>query len=198
LEGDYLGAVHAFEQAYALSGRIEMLFNLANAHERLGNYSEASVALRGYIPHSPESQRAALEKRLARFEALAAQKEQATLKAETAARDFPVDRAVGIGLLTLGGAGLVTGTVFAISAANTRSELSDVCQEGQNGQLCPADAETLLDRDKTYSLVADISFIVGAAMAASGLYLVVRSGGEGGGEVRASVLPGGFLLGGSF
>ncbi len=198
LEGDYQGAVRAFEQAYALSGRIEMLFNLANAHERLGNYSEASVALRGYIPHSPESQRRALERRLKRFEALAEQKQAAAVEAEAAAKEFPVDRAIGIGLLTLGGAGLVTGTAFAISAANARSDLKDICVEGESGQLCPSEAESLLNRDKTYSLVADLSFIAGAALAAGGFYLVVRSGDDDGGEIRASAAPGGLLLGGNF
>ncbi len=198
LEGDYQGAVRAFEEAYALSGRIEMLFNLANAHERLGNYSEASVALRGYIPHSPDTQRRALERRLKRFEALAEQKEAAAVEAEAAAKEFPVDRAIGIGLLTLGGAGLVTGTAFAISAANTRSDLKDICVEGANGQLCPSDAESLLNRDKTYSLVADLSFIAGAALAAGGFYLIVRSGDEDGGEIRASAAPGRLLIGGNF
>lgn len=199
LEGDYSGAVRAFEEAYALSGRIEMLFNLANAHERLGNYAEATVALRGYIPHSPESQREALEKRLKRFEALVAQKQAAALEAEAAAKEFPVDRAIGIGLLTLGGAGIITGTAFAISAAGARSDLEDICVEGTQGRLCPAEAESLLNRDKTYSLVADLSFIAGAALTASGLYLVIRSGKDDeGGEIRASAAPGGLLIGGNF
>src|SRR5262245_14114470 len=37
-EGKYEEAVAAFEKSYALSHRPELLFNLANAYERLGQY----------------------------------------------------------------------------------------------------------------------------------------------------------------
>lgn len=197
LEGDYSGAVKAFEEAYALSGRIEMLFNLANTFERLGNYSAASVALRGYIPHSPPAQRAALEKRLERFEQLAQDKELADENAHKASQEFPVRQTVGIGLLTLGGAALITGTAFAISDGKTRKNLDEICVEGELGRLCPEDAEMDLQQDKTYSIVADVSFAAGAILTAAGLYVVLHRSDETG-EVRATATPGGFLIGGKF
>jgi tetratricopeptide (TPR) repeat protein len=205
LEGDYEGAVVSFEEAYALSGRIEMLFNLANAHERLGNYSEASVALRGYIPHSPEGDRPALERRLARFETLAEkEKEQADETARTAKklqenpRPFPVARTFGIGLITLGSAAVVNGVAFAISAAGARKKLNSLC-EGEGGtRLCPAEAQMPLDRDKTHSLIADISLISGALLGATGVYLVIRSGESNGQKIEAGVGPGSIRVGGTF
>ncbi len=45
--GRYEQAVAAFQEAYRLSGRPLLLFNLANAYERLGRYAEALEALRG-------------------------------------------------------------------------------------------------------------------------------------------------------
>lgn len=207
LEGNYEGAVRSFEEAYALCGRIEMLFNLANAHERLDNYSEASLALRGYIPHAPASNRDALEKRLARLEDLA--REARTKSSRPAApvvlRTEPENRSpvrlstsVGIGLLTLSGAGLITGTAFAISAANSRAKLKDECEDGETGRLCPPDSESLIDRDEAHSLVADVAFISSAALGATGLYLVLHKSKKKGNEVRASFSPGSLQVGGSF
>lgn len=207
LEGDYEGAVVAFEQAYSLSGRIEMLFNLANAHERLGNYSEASVALRGYIPHSPEADRPALERRLERFEAMAKKRRDDTEETvrtvkelQENPRPFPVKRAVGIGLVTLGGAAIITGTGFAISAGAARSDLSDLCQKEGSSRLCPAEAEQTLMRDKTHSLIADVSWATGAVLAAVGVYLVVYEDEKPAPstEVKAGVSGNGVWLGGTF
>ncbi len=207
LEGDYEGAVKAFEEAYALSGRIEMLFNLANAHERLGNYDKASVALRGYIPHSPASTRAALEKRLDRFEELATKRQQ---KAEKTAevvkelkenpRPFPLERTVGIGLLTLGSAAVLTGTGFGISALGARAKLNDACETGASGRLCPPDAQEDLNRDRAHSTVADVAILSGLVGATIGTVLIVHSKNK---EARKldleiEVGAGNIRLGGSF
>lgn len=180
LEGDYEGAVSAFEEAYAKSGKIEMLFNLANAHERLANYAEAALLLRGYIPHSPESHRPVLERRLERLKRLEVKKAAASMppapsapSLEEASISWP--RLVGVGLTTLGGAALLTGFGFALSAARTRNELDDVCAERQNGRLCPPEANSLLDRDKAHSIVADAALLGGAVLATTGIVFIITA-----------------------
>lgn len=205
LEGDYRGAVLAFEEAYALSGRIEMLFNLANAHERLGNYSEASVALRGYIPHSPEGDRPTLERRLERFESLAEKdKTQAKETARTAKElqenppPVPVTRTVGVGLITLGSAATINGIAFAISAGYARKKLNSLCEGEGRARLCPTEAEMPLGRDKTHSLIADISLVSGAILSATGIYLVIRSKESSGAQFGAGFGPGSVLVEGRF
>jgi tetratricopeptide (TPR) repeat protein len=206
LEGDYAGAIISFESAYALSGRIEMLFNLANAHEQLDNYDKASVALRGYIPHSPEAQRPALERRLERLEKLVELQRKTVLNTERTVKElkenprpFPVDRTLGIGLLTLGSAGLITGTVFAITAGNARTKLDRQCESGANGRLCPSEADTLLRRDKSQSIAADVSLLAGASLAAVGVYLVVRSAKKDKhGEIAAGLGPQSIFVRGAF
>lgn len=203
-EGDYQGAVLKFEQAYAMSGRIEMLFNLANAHERLGNYTQASGALRGYIPHAPQNGRASLERRLARLEELAAEKRNVPLAPPPSieapstppVKMIPFNRAIGIGLVTLGGVSLALGTGFAISAGKARNELSEQCVEGATGQLCPQDAEPYVKKDKSHSIAADISFITGAALSITGVYFVLKKTDEG--QITAKVGPGSLRLEGSF
>lgn len=182
LEGDYAGAVEAFQRAYSLSGRIEMLFNLANAHERLGNYARASVALRGYIPHSPPEHRPALERRLARFEERAKQRRQKEEKTAEVVKDlkenprpFPIERSVGIGLLTLGGASIVTGAGFGISALSARSNLNESCEDGATGRLCSLDAQKDLDRDRAHSTVADVTILAGVVGVTVGTVFLIRS-----------------------
>ena len=51
-EGDYEAALAAFEEAYELSGRHALLYNMANAHERLGEYDKALEKLRKFLPHA--------------------------------------------------------------------------------------------------------------------------------------------------
>ncbi len=182
LEGDYEGAVEAFQLAYSLSGRIEMLFNLANAHERLGQYERASVALRGYIPHSAPEHRPALERRLARFEDRASERRQKEEKTAEVVKElkenpqpFPVERTVGIGLLTLGGASIVTGAAFGISALNARSTLKESCEDGSSGRLCSPDADKYLERDRAHSTVADVAVLAGVVGVTVGTVFLIRS-----------------------
>ena len=63
-EGDYEGAIEQFKLAYDLSQRPALLFNLANAYERVGRYAEALEALEGYAPTAPETDRERIRKRI--------------------------------------------------------------------------------------------------------------------------------------
>ncbi len=68
-ESDYDHALEAFEKAYDLSKRPELLINIATVHERLGNLPAAIAALRGYLEHAPEGEhRATVELRIANLE----------------------------------------------------------------------------------------------------------------------------------
>lgn len=64
--GDYEGAVRSFDEAYRLSGRAGLLFNLYVANERLGRLEVAIGHLDRYLASGePVENRAALETRLA-------------------------------------------------------------------------------------------------------------------------------------
>jgi len=63
-EGRYEAAVEAFQESYHLSGRPLLLFNLANAYERLARYEEALAALRDYAPHAPVEEEDQIRARL--------------------------------------------------------------------------------------------------------------------------------------
>jgi tetratricopeptide (TPR) repeat protein len=64
-EGRYEEALAAFSEAYELSGRAQLLFNVSNALERLGRYQEAVDALEKYLASGKAKERDVVQKRLA-------------------------------------------------------------------------------------------------------------------------------------
>lgn len=64
-EGRYEEALASFQEAYTLSGRPQLLFNVSNALERLGRYAEAVDALEKYLASGKARERSVVRKRLA-------------------------------------------------------------------------------------------------------------------------------------
>lgn len=58
-ESDYESALRAFQKAYDLSKRPEILLNIANVQERQGKLSEAVSSLEGYLAQAPGGEHAA-------------------------------------------------------------------------------------------------------------------------------------------
>lgn len=75
-EGNYDEAIVALKEAYDLSRRPALLFNIANAYERLGRYEEALLYLNQYAPSAPEHQRHIVLKRIRALELRAEEKRQ--------------------------------------------------------------------------------------------------------------------------
>jgi len=63
-EGRYEEALGAFQEAYDLSGRPQLLFNISNSLERLGRYQEAVDALEKYLSSGKAKDRDVVQKRL--------------------------------------------------------------------------------------------------------------------------------------
>lgn len=57
-ESDYENALRAFEKAYQLSKRPEILVNIATVHERLGKFDAAVKALEQYLSAAPDGEHA--------------------------------------------------------------------------------------------------------------------------------------------
>lgn len=189
-EGDYEGALAAFEEAYALSGRHALLYNMANAHERLGEYEKALDKLRKFLPHASKSQQSLLEKRMRSLEMrLDEQRAAAEKQPEPSAvppppveqpKQAPPDSGVtvngepappllGYGLVGLGALGVGLGAYFGMQALDARSTAEDRCPGGR----CTADAQDAIDRDKRNSLLADISLGAGIVSATVGVYIIL-------------------------
>ncbi len=77
-EGLYGDAIAAWQAAYQLSSRPLLLYNMANAQERIGRWQDALDSLNRYRAFAPSEERATLGKRIANIERhLAQQREEA-------------------------------------------------------------------------------------------------------------------------
>lgn len=82
-EGRYEEAHAAFVEAYELSGRPQLLFNISNTLERLGKYEEAVEALEKYLASGKVKDQEVVRKRLANLRKRVDEQK----KAETHARE---------------------------------------------------------------------------------------------------------------
>lgn len=192
-EGRYEDAAADFEKAYALSGRPLLLFNLANAYERLERYADAAEALDRYLPDAKPKEQDAVEKRIGNLKRRARKKEQEEEKKreEEAKRQrrkkaaqpashppgttssSPAPPTTGYVLLGVGGASLAVGGVFGALALSARSDEKRECASSTQGRFCTINANNAISRDQHYSLIADIGFGVGVVAAGVGAYLLL-------------------------
>jgi hypothetical protein len=87
-------------------------------------------------------------------------------------RSTQTKRLAGFGLVGLGGAGIIAGTVTGIMAISKHSKLSKECVDGK---LCGPDQQNDLNAYRTLGVVSTVSFIVGAAAGAGGVYLLLKN-----------------------
>lgn len=191
--GRYDAAIAAFEEAYRLSERPLLLFNLANAQERAGYLRDAVSSLERYLPHARRSERDEVESRLvalrervaeedraeaaARAEAEAAEAAEAASAAEAARAPEPSEPAVVRGpdllpaSLVLGGGGalIIAAAVTGGLALRARDTASAHCVDG----LCSVEAEGPLATDEALSITTDVLAVTGLAAAGLGIYLLV-------------------------
>lgn len=169
-EGRYEDAIAAWAEAYRLSGRPLLLFNMANAAERIGRYDEAMALLSRYRAFAPADEREILDRRIRNIESRLAEAPSpaaTTTSAPPPASD-PDDggRRVRVLPLVLGGVGVVgigTGTALGVTALGARSAAAEDCLQVGESVWCTDDAAGALRADRSASLGADIAFGVGAA-----------------------------------
>ncbi len=211
-EGDYETALSSFEAAYALSGRHALLYNMANAHERLGQYDQALDKLRRFLPHASSGQQDLLEKRMQalqmRIDDQAATKRAAPAPAPSppatgSERDEKQDETVesppttsppyvGYALVGVGAVGLGLGTYFGMQALDARSDAEDGCPDVGGARRCTTASQDAIDRDRNNSLMADVSIGLGVVAAAAGVWMILTHDApaqEGGTGARVGAAP---------
>lgn len=205
-EGRYEDAVAAFEEAYRLSNRPALLFNIANAQERCGRWSDALDVLSRYRAYAPAAERETLDRRISNLERRIAEAKEAppppvvveapkpvaapppTASSATLLRPLPLAIA-GAGVLSLG-----VGAALGGAALAAHEEADGACVfNAAGGAICQARAEDPLAREASSALGADVLFIVGAVGVGAGAALAVW--GPGG---PLSVGPGVLVLHGEF
>jgi len=180
-EARYEEAVDALREAYSLVPNAVLLYNIATPLERLGRWDEALEALKGYRPSAKPAELDAVDRRIANLELKVAQ-ERADQEAVENAKNAPPPSAARKGppagawvLLGTGVAGLGSGTVFTLRALSARTEWTGQCTEG-DVRICPQGADAAVQRDRTSSIIADVSWVVGVG--ATGAGLAVALGGK--------------------
>lgn len=90
-EGDYRGAWGFFHNAYRLSGRAQLLYNIGQTADRLGRDAEALTAFKMYLEQLPKAEnRRDVENRIRALEERVKNAERAPAPPETGATSQPV------------------------------------------------------------------------------------------------------------
>ena len=210
--GRYEAAEEAFAEAYRLSGRPLLLFNLANAQERSGRWPEAVQSLRRYREQAPPAEHAELDARLLalerRIEARAdetrdepvvvIQHESADLPvAPESARDRPREPlAPHVVLLPASGALAITTLALALRVRTVREDVRADCVRAGGQRFCLPEAEGAIRRDRRLSVATDLVAVAALTTAALGVWTLVRERrrADAAPTLRVGVAPSGFLF----
>lgn len=193
-ESDYENALKAFEKAYELSKRPEILLNIATVHERLSDLPAAVAALKGYLDAAPQGEHAAtvtlriqnLEKRIQEQDAAKPPPEPspAPVAAPSAApaaaplpakvppppptkappSRLPAFIALGVGGVMAGGS-LATGLIAKAKYDDAKSSCATTCDDD------------LASSSRTFAITSTV--LTGAAVLGVGLGLALLFTGEG-------------------
>lgn len=167
-EGSYEAAIEAWQACYELSGRPELLYNLSNAHERLGDTALALELLNRYRAQAVLT---------------AEQHEQYARKASTLELRMREDEAVarrprpplgGIAGAVVGGLAIAGGAVLGSLAQDDRAEVRATCLDLPEGLLCPSAAEAPIRRAEQYGTASLVLLGAGGAAVLTGVTVVAR------------------------
>jgi tetratricopeptide (TPR) repeat protein len=198
--GQFDQASVAFEEAYKLSGRDALLYNLYLAYRDASAQEKAANALRGYLAKVPNIEnRAQLEARLAALEQnLARQREQQAAAAATptptvvapvvsatptapaptepSTTEAPASRSprfyAGISLAAVGAAATLTSIATGVLTKQREQKLEDSC----DGRSCDASLEDTATSGKRLARATDGLLFGGIALAGAGAALLVFGG----------------------
>lgn len=201
-EGRYRDALVAFESAYRLSGRPNILRSIAYCHENLDEIERALDVLYRYRGLAEEDKVPEIERHIQRLEnqldeAVVVAAPVATRPTEPVSRSNPPPRTtpdprkrqveqprqieprepwrLGLGPkigFGLGGLALGTGGFFAWKAHEARTSAQELCSTGAG--YCPRAAAKYINDDAFYSVSADTSFAIGGvALVGATVWMVV-------------------------
>jgi tetratricopeptide (TPR) repeat protein len=207
--GHFAEAAEAFERAYALSGRAQLLYNLYLAHRDAGHVVEAADALRNYLARATgiegepllRARLEALDAQIARMESGAVDETVEPVDAVETSEPEPTSRPTssddlspaGFALIGVGAAVIVGGAVMlGVMAA----DLATV--ESATPGTPFADVQAAYERTEPLSIAGFVSLGVGAAIAVVGVVLLTLPAGSTDTEVALRVGPGAISITGSF
>lgn len=184
--GEFEEAAAGFEEAYRLSGRPQLLYNLYLAYRDAQDTPRAIEALARYLERVPDAPlHDQLRARLERMRAAVAE-EGDPVAAQPEPQPPPDDRideagsgtSLPIPALVVAGAGallLAGGAVTGVMTASKQSELEEGCPTRMG---CDPALEDTRDSGEALALVTDVLLVTGIAAVAVGATLLVLGQGE--------------------
>jgi len=166
--GDFAKAVGLLKQAYALKPAPVLMYNLARAHEGLGQLDEAVRAYEDYLAKEPKPQdRGAIEKKVATLKAQIAERERMKREQEEQARRAaeapPPEKRSPVPWIVagIGGAVVIGGGVVMIMAKSKHDEA--------DSEPMQTKTVALAEDAKSLSTVGSVVMLGGAAILATGV-----------------------------
>ncbi|MFY0538477.1 tetratricopeptide repeat protein [Nannocystis pusilla] len=172
-EGSYEAAILAFQESYELSKLPEILYNIGNSYEKLGDFANARKYLDQYRAFAPEKERELLGRRIQNLDQRlreqrtkpgpsASGRSRRPSRPSRALAPPPVtqpeptpepkkDRVFGPAAAALTGVavvGLGLGIGFGVSAQGQRNKALEHCSEAGDQTFCDVDAQPFLDAQK--------------------------------------------------
>jgi len=156
-DGRFEDALARWREAYELSERPELLYNIGTALDRLGRGPEAKIQYEAYLEAVPDARNMNYVRR--RIEVLSeTETEHAEAEANPIIEPEPPSRIGPIVLFSVAGAAVVAGIATAIVANDRYNSLDERCPDGE----CPADAAS--DRDSLRTMTRSTDVLLGTAV----------------------------------
>lgn len=189
--GRYELAAERYEQAYELSQRPELLFNIGNAYERMGEYAKAADYLQRYADSPRARDVVSVRERVRRLEAAAAAEKRRAEQEQEAAQAREAEPALvqpttpepeaeddgnpAFWWLVGSGVAAVSTVAFGLLATNAGNNAAEDCTETSGGRpLCRDTASSALTQETVFAISADVSAIATVVTAGVGIYLLVQ------------------------
>jgi len=199
MEGRYEDALAAWTEAYDLSRRPLILYNMANAYERNGQVRKAISVLNRYRAYAQPDEQEVILRRIKNMEhrLTLIQPPQASVAVQEPLQPFPTAE---VALLGTGAIAIVSGVLLGSGAKNQGTQAALYC--GGQGLPCTSMAADFLKKERRYALGADLCFIAGGLATATGIGLLVlkKSDTSSPETVRVQVSPSatGLVMNGTF
>ena len=184
---EYAAAIADFKEAFRITDRPELLFNIAQAYRLAGDCAQARTFYKTYLRRLPAAENAdRVRARIDELEACAkAPPPTATTTATTASAPAPAATTpppaehrrtwltkAGIAGLGGGALGIGVGLVFAVRGASKQDELREACATS-----CTSERARSLDAEgRAANRNAAIGFVAGGVLAAAGVVVIVLDG----------------------
>ena len=187
--GRYEQAAERYLEAYQLSERPELLFNVGNAYERLGDYRNAAKYLGEYVNTPRARDVVSVRERIRRLEAAAVEQERSEQAKQQAVPEAAVTEPspsavrakrgrnpatwwfVGSGVTAAGAIGM------GLLAVNAGKSAARDCSDGAR-PVCRDSASSALTQEKVFAISADIFAVATVVTAGVGIYLLFQGDDE--------------------